>query len=616
VATRPPARGDAPPRRFRQSWASVIGRVRVGLPPGASAVHSGRLKDKMGAVDRGTRIRDVGVGAGDGQPTRERRSALRSWRYSLPGLSMALVFVCLSLSPSLLPRSGVIQGLVSGITAAIGYGIGIVAAWAWRAFADRDAGPARRRSWQVFAVAAAVALVAATVLSRYWQGRIRALMGVPPDGLASLVVVPIVAAFVFVVLIALSRALRRFYLWIAVRLRRWIGPRAARALGWIVVVVGTALVVSGVVLDGLVAAADQAFSVRNASTEDGVAQPAAPERSGSPQSLVPWTSLGLQGRTFAGTGPSPEQIAAFTGATARVPVRAYAGLDSADTAEQRARLAVDDVARAGGFDRGTLVVMTTTGSGWVDPAAVESIEYLTGGDIATVAMQYSYLPSWISYLVDQQRAREAGRELFDAVYDRWSKLEADHRPRLVVAGESLGSFGGETAFSGEYDLRNRTGGAVFAGPPNFNTLYREFVDGRDAGSLEVRPVYRDGRTVRFTDDPVSDMTPAALPWNGTRVLYLQHASDPIVWWSPRLILQRPDWLSEPRGDDVVSAMRWIPFVTFWQVSADLPFATEVPDGHGHVYTREYVDAWAHVLQPPGWSEDDAALLRRLVAPGA
>ena len=38
--------------------------------------------------------------------------------------------------------------------------------------------------------------------------------------------------------------------------------------------------------------------------------------------------------------------------------------------------------------------------------------------------------------------------------------------------------GTEAPFSGEYDLRNRTAGAIFAGPPNFNILYREFVDGR------------------------------------------------------------------------------------------------------------------------------------------
>jgi uncharacterized membrane protein len=542
------------------------------------------------------------------------RGRVRHWRYSLPGLVGALIFVCLSLSPSLLPRSGLIQGVVCGITGAIGYGVGVVVAWVWRAFANRHARPTARRSWQIFAVVAAVCLVFAMALGRYWQGRIRALLGMPPDGLASLVITPLLAAVVLVALIALARGLRRVYRWTAVRLERWIGPRAAHATGWTLVVGGTALLVSGVLLDGLVDAADAAFSVRNGTTEAGVVQPVAPERSGSPESQVSWTSLGKQGRSFTGTGPSVEQIAAFRGGPARTPIRAYAGLESAPTAEDRARVAVDDLTRAGGFDRGTLVVMTTTGSGWVDPGAVDSVEYMTGGDTATVAIQYSYLPSWLSYLVDQDRAREAGRELFDAVYDRWSKLPMNRRPTLVVVGESLGSFGGETAFSGEYDLRNRTAGAIFAGPPNFNTLYREFVDGREPGTPEVEPVYRDGRTVRFSTDPQSGVPPIEMPADGPRVLYLQHPSDPIVWWSPRLILHRPDWLAERPGSDVVGAMRWIPFVTFWQVTADLPFAVEVPAGHGHVYTHEYVDAWAWVLRPPGWTEHDAAVLRAIVSP--
>jgi uncharacterized membrane protein len=56
-------------------------------------------------------------------------------------------------------------------------------------------------------------------------------------------------------------------------------------------------------------------------------------------------------------------------------------------------------------------------------------------------------------------------------------------------------------------------------------------------------------------------------------------------------------------------------VTFWQVTADLPFATGVPAGHGHVYKREYVDAWARVLQPPGWTDDRTARLRQIIATG-
>jgi uncharacterized membrane protein len=135
---------------------------------------------------------------------------------------------------------------------------------------------------------------------------------------------------------------------------------------------------------------------------------------------------------------------------------------------------------------------------------------------------------------------------------------------LYVFGESLGSFGGEAAFSGEFDMRNRTEGALFVGPPNFNPLSRGFVDDRDAGSPEVTPVYRGGRTIRFVDRPRNGVKPVGEPWNGTRVLYMQHPSDPITWWSPELILHRPDWLKEPRGSDVSDATRWVPFVTFWR----------------------------------------------------
>jgi uncharacterized membrane protein len=540
------------------------------------------------------------------------RSTTSWWQLSLPGSVGAVLLICLSFTPSLLPRSGLTQGVVCGISAAIGYGLGVAAAWAWRAIVDREPRTPRRRSWRVFVGIVVVALLAAMLLGRHWQGRLRDLMGMPPDGLASLLVIPLTTLIVFVVLIGISRGLRWLYRWVAVLLSRWIGLRAARAFGWAAVVAGTALVVSGVLLDGFVSLADDAFSLRNGGTDDGVARPSASERSGSPQSVVSWESLGRQGRNFTGRGPTPEQIAAFTGTAAQQPIRVYAGLESADTAEARAELAVDDLTRAGGFGRATLVVITTTGSGWVDPSAIDSIEYITGGDSAAVSMQYSYLPSWISYLVDQERAREAGRALFDSVYGRWANLPLDSRPRLVVVGESLGSFGGETAFSGEHDLRNRTDGVVFAGPPNFNELYRQFVDGRDPGSTEVSPVYRGGRTIRFSADPATEVPPAGWPWAGPKVLYVQHPSDPIVWWSPRLILSEPDWLTEPAGSDVLEAMRWMPFVTFWQVTADLPFATGVPDGHGHVYTHEYVDAWTAVLEPPEWTEEKAARLRALV----
>jgi uncharacterized membrane protein len=550
----------------------------------------------------------------DAAPAAEERShGWRRWfRYTLPGMSVAVVYACLSFTPSLLPRTAVIQGAVCGISAAIGYGLGVLGAWIWRAFADREARPPRPGAWRILFVAGAIAVIISFVLGQRWQAQIRDLMGVPAPAIATWLLLPVVAVVVFVLIIAVGRGLRAAYRWMARLLNRWVGPRAARAVGWVAVVAVTFAVVSGVLLDGFVSAADQTFSVRDTITTEGSVQPESTLRSGGRDSLVSWDSLGREGRKFTGMGPSAQEIAAYTGGTAKEPIRAFAGIDSAGDTEARAQLAVNDLQRAGGFERAYLLVATSTGSGWLDPASVDSFEYITGGDSAIVGMQYSYLPSWISYLVDQEKARQAGRELYDAVYDRWSRLAPAQRPKLLVFGESLGSFGGETAFSGEYDLRNRTAGVLFAGPPNFNTLYRDFTDDRDGGSTEVAPVFKGGRTVRFDDDPEPGVAPEQSPWDGTRVLYLQHASDPIVWWSPRLALNRPDWLREPAGRDVLDEMVWLPFVTFWQVTADLPFATGVPGGHGHKYTTEYVDGWATVLQPPGWTAERADKLRDII----
>jgi uncharacterized membrane protein len=552
------------------------------------------------------------VEAVDPQPLPEPGKPRRLLYVTLPGCWAALVVGCLSFTPSLLPRGGVVQGLVWGITAAIGYGLGVLFAWIWRAFADREPRRPRRRSWLVFFISAAVLVVVSFGLGQYWQYQIRKLMGVTDYSIPLVIASPFVAAAVFCLLLLIGRGLRGLYRWAAQLLSRWIGRRAARATGWILVAGLAYLAVTGLLLQGFVNVMNSAYSVRDTKTAEGVHQPATGLRSGGPGSVIPWDTLGWQGRNFIGKGPSVTGIEKFTGQPAMEPIRVYAGLASAPDAEARAALAVRDLQRAGGFGRKNLLVVTTTGSGWVDPAMSDSFEYLSGGDSATAAIQYSYLPSWISYLVDQSKAREAGRALFDAVYGAWTQLPAAQRPRLYVAGESLGSFGGETAFSGEYSMANLTGGILFAGPPNFNTLFREFTDHRDPGSPEVQPIYQDGRIVRFADDATKAIPPGQ-PWDGTRVLYMMHPSDPIVWWSPHLIFSEPDWISEHPGKDVLETMFWMPFVTFWQVTADLPFATGVPAGHGHKYTSEYVDGFNAVMRPAGITPQDLTDLRKIIA---
>jgi uncharacterized membrane protein len=82
-----------------------------------------------------------------------------------------------------------------------------------------------------------------------------------------------------------------------------------------------------------------------------------------------------------------------------------------------------------------------------------------------------------------------------------------------------------------------------------------------------------------------------------------------VWWSPDLLFSRPDWLTEPRGDDRTAAMQWYPIITFWQVGADITDASGVPAGHGHNYGDTVLDGWAGVIPPDGWTPADTERVR-------
>ena len=101
-------------------------------------------------------------------------------------------------------------------------------------------------------------------------------------------------------------------------------------------------------------------------------------------------------------------------------------------------------------------------------------------------------------------------------------------------------------------------GALMVGPPFVNDLHARLVTGRDAGSRSTLPVYEGGRTVRFMDES-GDLEQTPGPWGPTRVVYLQHASDPVTYFSTDLAFERPAWLrDDERGPDVSERMGWFP----------------------------------------------------------
>ncbi|OBB80781.1 alpha/beta hydrolase [Mycolicibacterium peregrinum] len=533
--------------------------------------------------------------------------------YTFFGTAVGLVFVWFSLTPSLLPRGPLFQGLVSGAAGATGYGLGVFGVWLVRYMRSAETSPrAPKWTWLSLLTVGIVGQILMIVYFHVWQDEIRDFMGVPRLTFWDHPLTAVLSLVVLFAFVEIGQLIRKLVRFLDLKLDRFLPPRVSA-----VVVVALLLALSIALLNGVVVRVamdtiNRTFAAVNDESDPDFAAPMSPLRSGGPQSLADWESLGHQGRVFVSAGPTVQQLSRFTGKPAIEPIRAYAGLHSADGIKATAALAARELQRTGGLDRAVVAVATTTGTGWINEAEASALEYMYNGNTAIVSMQYSFLPSWLSFLVDQENARQAGQALFEAVDALVRAMPETKRPKLVVFGESLGSFGGEAPFLSLNNLVARTDGALFSGPTFKNTIWTTLTRDRDAGSPEWLPIYDNGENARFVAKAENLNRPDA-PWGHPRAVYLQHASDPISWWTPDLLFAKPDWLREPRGYDVSRRMEWIPVVTFLQVSADMAVAVDVPDGHGHVYVQNVADAWAAILQPPGWTPEMTAKLRPMLS---
>lgn len=529
---------------------------------------------------------------------------VRRW-LSLTGLAFAVAFYCLSLTPSLLPRSALFQGVVSGLTAVLGYGLGATLGALARRLPWRASRRVELVAWRVLLTVMAPLLVLFLALGTRWQQDLRVRLDMPRVETYDLLVIVGVSVATFALLLLLARTVRLAARSLSRLLGRWVPRPVAYAAGVLVVGYLVVGVLANSLWGNMVAVVSRTASLTNGQTADGVVAPTSYLRSGSDASEVAWSELGRQGRSFVATAPTVWDIERFTGKPAVEPIRVYAGLDSAPTARERAALAVRELERTGAFDREVLGIVTATGTGWVDGNVTDSLEYMYGGDTALVSMQYSYLPSWLSFLLDQRKVAETARELISAVQARWSTMDPATRPRLVLFGESLGSYGTEATFGSATGLASAADGVLLVGPPFANPVWRDLVADRAAGTPMWDPVHGADDVVRFSDTATDLRADGGRP----KVVYLQNSSDPIVWWSPELLVRSPDWLDHPRGPDVSPDMRWYPGVTFWQTLLDLAFANSAPAGHGHRYGSGVAEGWAEVVPPSGWTDADTIRLR-------
>lgn len=550
---------------------------------------------------------------------------------SMPGLVLGTVMLWFSLGSSLLPRAAMMQGVVSALSFVFGYAIGV---FAWflvqmvgRLFGKSiscDIAP----NWLQWTFRAVTVAVLAVAVLRWpaWQSEQRLVVGLEEIGLAEGLMAVAWTLLAVAVLMLLGRSLR----WLISKLDAFNARHASVAIArgvTVFILAGifgalTWFITSG----GLTGFANERFGPADDTTLEGITQPAATEYSGSPESLVAWDDLGLQGRTFTGAGTAVEDIVALfphAGNRAETPIRVYAGLKSAESSDERAQLVVDELIRTNAEDRAVIVIVATTGTGWVDPIASAAIEYMYAGDTAIAAMQYSFLPSWISFVLDTATSTEAGIAINEAVIEWWEALPENDRPRLVAFGESLGTLGSEAAYAQDgldeslAYIQSKIDGALWVGPTDANLIRRQLLAERDPSPV-WGPRYEGGAIVRMANG-TGQIDPDDESWAEPRVLYYHHPSDPVGYWNWETLWTPQEWSDDPVGYDVPDSVRWIPFTTFTQVVVDLINGFSASVGHGHNYNDVFVEGWSIIAPPDGWTASDTALLedhlRSLDLPG-
>lgn len=521
-------------------------------------------------------------------------------RFHTGGLIMGVACFCASFLPSMLPRSWLKQGTVTGLSLAIGYGLGVLVFGLFPPV-RKPMGP-RWFGWWIIGAAC----IGFVVLGVGWEGQLRHELGIEPLQAWEPLAAVGFSVLLFRLLLAGGRSVRTFAERAETWLGRYLSPRLATfaSLSFsVILVVG---VVQGVMIRGTFVAVSATYRMLSQQTSEWITVPESSLRSGSSESLVPWETLGRHGREFVGSGPTSADIGDFTGSIAKDPIRVYVGVDSAATLDERVDLLVSELERVGAFGRAHLAIITATGTGWVDETAAEAFEFLHGGDTALAVMQYSHTPSWVLFFGDGDLAAETTEAMVRAVTVHLAEWSPTDRPHLSVFGESLGALGVVAAFEDEVDLLARTDSALLVGAPHADPIRAALLEARDPRSPRWLPVIKDRPEIVFATGP-DDLAGA-----DAEIVYLLYTSDPVGYASFDLIFARPEWLEPPRGPDLSPIMTWIPVISFLQSLGDVGFAMDVPQGHGHHYGPDIVDAWVALDAPPGWTEHDTARLRDVV----
>jgi uncharacterized membrane protein len=336
--------------------------------------------------------------------------------------------------------------------------------------------------------------------------------------------------------------------------------------------------------------------------------PTSPLVSGGPGSAVAWDTLSRQGRRNVATAVRPEAIEKVMGEPAVAePIRVFVGLESAPTQTQRLALAMAELERTGALDRRLLLVISPTGTGYVNYVATETAAYLTRGDLASVTMQYSLRPSPLS-LDRVAEGRHHYRMLIDAIHNALAERPADKRPRVVLFGESLGAWTSQDAFAhrGTQGLVDAgIDAALWIGTPYMSKWSQEVLGGG-------RPDVDRSLVGRFNDfGELEALAPEAR--RRLRYVMVTHANDAVGHFGPHLLVRAPAWLgpATTRAATVPGAEQWRCPTTFVQTLVDMKNAANVVPGQfearGHDYRADLARFIREVYRLPATDDQLAAV---------
>lgn len=313
--------------------------------------------------------------------------------------------------------------------------------------------------------------------------------------------------------------------------------------------------------------------------------PTATGVSGGPDSEVDWETIGREGRRFVNMQLSAADISQVTQSDAQDPVRAFVGLGSAPTVDARVSIAMDELERMGAFERSVLCLASPTGTGYINYVVAETLEYLTGGDCATVALQYSLRPSFLS-LDRVGLGREQNRALLHAINGRLRAMDPQRRPRFVAVGESLGAFTLQDAFLHEGTAGLHRAGiqrALFIGTPAESKWAEQWRIAPDRADPE-HEVVEVASFEEWLELPEEQRAQA-------RYILLSHHDDPITKFRPALAVQAPEWMAKDTlSPALIEGVQWRPFTTFMLTAVDVLNASDVVPGRfaarGHDYRAD------------------------------